>query len=398
MAQALDGIRIVDLSQYEAGPSCTQLLAWLGAEVIKVEPLAGEANRLGLTDRPGVDSWGFLFFNANKKSVTLNLKHPRGRALLDDLMRRADVLVENFGPGAMERLGLGWPALHALNPRLIAASIKGFGSSGPYAGYKSFEFVAQAMAGVMSLNGEADGPPLKVPAGLGDTGAGLHLAVGILAALVQRQATGVGQQVEVAQQDAVANLTRVHIREQYMQGEPVARRGNRQYGNAPVNAYRCRPGGPNDYVFVHGVTPDMFQALMRVIGRDDLAADPALKTRAGRYARVDEIDGLVEAWTSKHTKHEAMEILAGAGVACGAVLDSAELLASEHLRGRGMVIDLDHPDRGRFPMLGNPVRLSDSPTEVRRAPRLGEHTAEVLGGLLGLGADELARLKADGAV
>jgi formyl-CoA transferase len=398
MARALEGIRIVDLSQYEAGPSCTQLLAWLGAEVIKVEPLTGEANRTGLTDRPGLDSWGFLFFNANKKSVTLNLKHPRGRAVLDDLLRRADVVVENFGPGAMERLGLGWESLQGLNPRLIAASIKGFGSTGPYAGYKSFEFVAQAMAGVMSLNGEADGPPLKVPAGLGDTGAGLHLAVGILAAIVQRGATGRGQQVEVAQQDAVANLIRVHIREQYMNGEPVARRGNRQFGNAPVNAYRCRPGGPNDYLFVHGVTPDMFGALMRTIGRPDLADDPALRTRAGRFARVEEIDAVIEAWTGKHTKYEAMEILAGAGVACGAVLDSGEVLANAHLRGRGMVVDLEHPDRGRFPMLGNPVRLSASPTEVRRAPVLGEHTAEVLGGLLGLSADEIARLKQDGAV
>ena len=398
MAKALDGIRIIDLTQYEAGPSCTQILAWLGAEVIKIEPLTGEANRLGISDKPGVDSWGFLFFNANKKSVTLNLKHARGRAMLDDLLRGADVLVENFAPGAMERLGLGWSALHALNPRLIAASVKGFGASGPYSGYKSFEFVAQAMAGVMSLNGAPDGPPLKVPAGLGDTGAGLHLAIGILAAIVQRQATGVGQQVDVAQQDAVANLIRVHIREQYMNGAPAPRHGNRQFGNAPVNAYRCRPGGPNDYVFVHGVTPDMFQALMRTIGRPDLADDPSLKTRGGRFARVDEIDGLIEAWTGKHTKFEAMEILAGAGVACGAVLDSGEVLANEHLRGRGMVVDLEHPDRGSFPMLGNPVRLSDSPTEVRRAPLLGEHTDEVLGSLLGLSADERAQLRKDGAI
>jgi formyl-CoA transferase len=398
MTKALEGVRIVDLSQFEAGPSCTQLLAWLGAEVVKVEPLTGEANRLGLSDRPGVDSWGFLFFNANKKSLTLDLKHPRGRTILDELLRRADVLVENFGPGTMERLGLGWPALHALNPRLIAASIKGFGSSGPYAGYKSFEFVAQAMAGVMSLNGHVDGPPLKVPAGLGDTGAGLHLAVGILAAVVHRQSTGLGQQVEVAQQDAVANLTRVHIREQYMNDAPVPRRGNRQFGNAPVNAYRCRPGGPNDYLFVHGVLPEMFKALMRIVGRPDLADDPALQTRAGRFARVDEIDALIEAWTLKHTKHEAMEILAAAGVACGAVLDSSELLANEHLRGRGMVVDLEHPDRGRFPMLGNPVRLSASETEVRRAPLLGEHTAEVLGGLLGLSDAEVAELRKDGVV
>jgi formyl-CoA transferase len=398
MAKALDGIRVVDLTQYEAGPSCTQLLAWLGAEVLKIEPLTGEANRRALSDRPGVDSWGFLFFNANKKSVTLNIKHKRGRAMLDDLLRRSDVLVENFAPGAMDRLGLGWDALHALNPRLIAASVKGFGSSGPYSGYKSFEFVAQATAGVMSLNGPADGPPMKVPAGLGDTGAGLHLAIGILAAIVQRGTTGVGQQVEVAQQDAVANLIRVHIREQYMNGEPVARRGNRQFGNAPVNAYRCRPGGPNDYLFVHGVLPEMFQALMRIVGRPDLAEDPTLQTRGGRYARVDEIDGLIESWTLKHTKFEAMEILSSAGVACGAVLDSGEVLANEHLRARGMVVDLEHPDRGRFPMLGNPVRLSESPTDVRRAPLLGEHTAEVLGGLLGLSAAELAQLKKDGAI
>jgi len=398
MAKALEGIRVVDLTQYEAGPSCTQTLAWLGAEVIKVEPIGGEANRFGLTDKPGTESWGFLFLNANKKSVTLNLKHSRGRALLDGLLRRSDVLVENFGPGSMERLGLGWDALRAINPRLIAASIKGFGSRGPYSGYKSFEFVAQAMAGLMSLNGPADGPPLRVPAGVGDTGAGLHCVIGILAALVQRQATGEGQQVEVAQQDAVASLTRIHIREQYMNGQPVIRRGNRQFGGAPVGAYRCRSGGPNDYLFIHGVTVDMWQALMRTIGRPDLADDPALQTRMARYERADEIDALIEAWTEKHTKHEAMEILAGAGVACGAVLDSGEVLANEHLRARGMVVDLEHPGRGRFPMLGNPVQLSASPTTVRPAPLLGEHNADVYGGLLGLADAELAELKRDGAI
>ena len=397
MAKALEGIRIVDLTQYEAGPSCTQTLAWLGAEVIKIEPVGGEPNRFGLTDRPGLESWGFLFLNANKKSVTCNLKHPRGRALFEELLRQSDVLVENFAPGAMERLGLGWAALQKINPRLIAASVKGFGSSGPYSGYKSFEFVAQAMSGLMSLNGHADGPPLRVPAGVGDTGAGLHLVIGILAALVQRQATGEGQQVEVAQQDAVASLTRIHIREQYMNGQPVVRRGNRQFGGSPVGAYRCRPGGANDYLFIHSVTPDMWQALMRTIGRPDMAEDPALQNRMARYERADEIDALIEAWTEKHTKQEAMEILAGAGVACGAVLDSAEVLSNEHLRARGMVVDVDHPGRGRFPMLGNPVHLSDSATEVRPSPRLGEHTAEVLGGL-GLTADDIARLRADGAI
>ena len=238
---------------------------------------------------------------------------------------------------------------------------------------------------------------MQVPAGLGDTGAGLHCVIGILAALVHRQATGRGQQVEVAQQDAVANLTRIHIREQYMNGEPVERRGNRQYGNAPVNAFRCRPGGPNDYLFVHAVTPDMWQALMKAIGRPDLADDPTLQTRValparGRDRRADRgVDGQVH-------KHEAMKILAEAGVACGAVLDSGEVLASEQLREHGMVVDLEHPVRGRFPMLGNPIQLSASPTEVRRAPSIGEHNADVFGTLLGLGADELAQLKKDGAL
>jgi formyl-CoA transferase len=398
MAKALDGIRIIDLTQYEAGPSCTQTLAWLGAEVIKVEPMGGEPNRRALSERPGVDSWGFLFLNTNKKSVTLNLKHERGRAMFEDLVRKSDAVVENFGPGTMERLGWGYEALHRLNPRIIVASIKGFGSSGPYAQYKSFEFVAQAMGGVMSLTGEADGRPMRVPAGLGDTVTGLHCAIGILAAAVQRQVTGVGQQIEVSQQDTVVSLTRVHIREQYITGQPVARRGNRQFGNAPVNCYRCRPGGPNDYLFIHAVTTDMWQALMRAVGRPDLAEDPAFGTRASRYARADEIDALIEAWTEKHTKREAMEILAGAGVACGAVLDSSEVLADEHLRARGMIVDLEHPDRGRFPVPGNPIRLSASPTEIRPAPLLGEHNAGVYSALLGIGPEELAQLQRDGAI
>jgi formyl-CoA transferase len=396
--KALEGIRIVDLTQYEAGPSCTQTLAWLGAEVIKIEPIGGEPNRYALSERPGVESWGFLFLNANKKSVTLNLKHARGRAMFEDLVRKSDAVVENFGPGTMERLGWGHEALSRLNPRIILASIKGFGSTGPYSRYKSFEFVAQAMGGVMSLTGAADGPPLRVPAGLGDTVTGLHCAIGILAAVVQRQVTGAGQAIEVSQQDTVVSLTRVHIREQFITGRPVARRGNRQFGNAPVGCYRCRPGGPNDYLFVHAVTTDMWQALMRVIGRPDLADDPSLGTRGSRYEHADEIDAVIEAWTEKHTKHEAMEILAGGGVACGAVLDSTEVLGDPHLRGRGMIVDVDQPGRGRSPMPGNPIHLSASPTEIRPAPRLGEHNAEVYRALLGIGPEELAQLKGDGVI
>jgi len=393
MGKALDGIRVLDLTQYEAGPSCTEMLAWLGAEVVKVEPPAGEVTRTVMTDQPGMDSWYFVLLNANKKSVTLNLKSERGRVLFERMIADADVVVENLGPGAMDRLGLGYERLNQINPRIIAASIKGFGSSGPYADYKSFEMIAQAMGGAMSVTGAADGPPVRVEAGLGDTGAGLHLAIGILAAIVQRQTTGVGQRVEVAQQDAVLNLVRIHLREHYVTGKPVPRRGNRSPGASPSNMYRCRPFGPNDYVFIHCATLEMWRTLSKILGRPELGDDPKLADRMGRAARNDELDALVEAWTEKRTKHEAMETLAGAGIPCGAVLDSGEVLRDQSLVERGMVVELEHPTRGRYPMPGNPVRLSDSPTEVARAPLLGEHNAEVLGRWLGCGADELKALE-----
>ena len=393
-ARALDGIRILDLTQYEAGPSCTQLLAWLGAEVIKLEPPGGEANRHGTTDTPGLDAHNFLLLNANKKSITLDLKKPRGREMFEGMLRTADVLVENFGPGALERLGYGWAVLHALNPRLIAASIKGFGE-GRYAHYKSFEWIAQAMGGVLGMTGEADGPPMRSVAGIGDTGAGLHLALGITSALLQRHTSGVGQQVEVAQRDAVVNFARVHFRDHYPTNTPVPRRGNRMYGSSPVNLYRCRPGGPNDYVYVHAATPDMWKALMTAIGQPGYATDPRFQDRQARYEYADEIDAVIESWTDKHTKQEAMETLAGAGVPCGAVLDSGEILGDEDLIARGMVVTVEHPTRGKFTMPGNPVRLSASPTTVTAAPLLGEHNAEVYGALLGIGRDELAQLARD---
>src|SRR5262249_46412471 len=384
MAQALAGIRVLDLTQYEAGPSCTQMLAWLGAEVIKIEPPAGEPGRTALSDKRGEDAWFFLLLNSGKKGVTLNLKSERGRAMFLDLVKTADVLVENMGPGAMERLGLGWEALHALNPRLIAASVKGFGGGGPYADYKSFEWIAQAMAGAMSMTGSPDGPPTKAIGGLADTGAGLHTAIGILAAIIQRHTTGVGQRLEVAQQDSVVNLLRIHLRETYTSGKPAPRQGTRSTAAAPSNIYRCRPFGPNDYVFIHCATVEMWKTLTEICGRPELGDDPRYADRRDRVKFIDEVDAMIEAWTEKHTKHEAMKILAGAGVPCGAILDSAEVLADEHLRQRGFIVDLEHPRRGPYPMPGNPVRLSASPTDVVRAPLLGEHNAEVYGSLLGL--------------
>ncbi len=398
MQKALEGIRVLDLTQYEAGPSSTQMLAWLGAEVVKIEPPGGEAGRLALSDKKGEDAWFFMLLNSNKKGVTLNLKAPRGRAMFETMVKTADVVVENLGPGAMERLGLGYEALKKLNPRIIAASVKGFGSTGPYADYKSFEWIAQAMAGAMSMTGSPDGPPTKAIGGLADTGAGLHTAIGILAAIIQRNATGLGQQIEVAQQDAVVNLLRIHLRESYATGKPGPRQGNRSAAAAPSNIYRCRPFGPNDYVFIHCATQEMWKSMVTVMGRPELGDDPRYADRRDRVQFIDEIDDMIEAWTEKRTKQEVMETLASRGIPCGAVLDSNEVLADPHLRQRGFITELEHPRRGKYPMPGNPVRMSDSPTEVRRAPLLGEHNEEIYGKALGMSKEELDTLRRDGVI
>jgi formyl-CoA transferase len=250
----------------------------------------------------------------------------------------------------------------------------------------------------MSMTGWLDGPPTKAIGGLADTGAGLHTAIGILAAIIQRQATGVGQQIEVAQQEAVVNLLRIHLRDTYANGKPVPRQGNRSVNAAPSNLYRCRPGGPNDYVFLHVATVDMWKSLTTIVGRPELGDDPRYADRRDRVQFIDEIDAMIEAWTEKRTKHEVMEILAGAGIPCGAVLDSAEVLADPHLKARGMIVELEHPRRGPYPMPANPVRLSDSPTEMVRAPLLGEHNQEVYGALLGYGPAELDALRRDGVI
>src|SRR5215467_13815127 len=310
---ALTGIRVLDLTQYEAGPSATQMLAWLGADVIKIEPPSGEQGRTALSDKRGEDAWFFLLLNSNKKGITLNLKSDRGRVMFRDMAKTADVVVENLGPGALDRLGLGWQTLSTLNPRLILASVKGFGSTGPYAEYKSFEWIAQAMAGAMSMTGSPDGPPTKAIGGLADTGAGLHTCIGILAAIVQRQATGVGQQVEVAQQEAVVNLLRIHLRESYVTGKPAQRQGNRSAAAAPSNIYRCRPGGANDYVFIHCATVEMWKTLTRIVGHPELGNNPRYADRRDRVAIVDDLDAKIEAWTSKRPKQEVLETLAGAG-------------------------------------------------------------------------------------
>ena len=397
MTQALTGIRVVDLTNNQAGPSCGQILAWLGADVVKVEePGKGDPARQTLRDRPDQDSLFYLSFNANKRSLTLNLKHPRGKEAFTRLLKTADVLLENFGPGVIERLGFGYPVLHTLNPRLVFASIKGFGSYGPYRDYKSYEPIAQAMGGAMSVTGSPDGPPMYVWPSIGDSGTGMHCVIGILAALMQRHATGEGQQVEVSMQDAVVNLIRVSLRDHQRRGGPMPRTGNQLGSGVPGTTYRCRPGGANDYVFIF-VQQQMWHPLLRAIGREDLAGDARYETGEARGRNRDEVNALVEEWTASRTKHEVMKILADAGVPCGACLDTGEVLADPHLHARDMIVEVEHPVRGKHFTVGNPIKLSASRTTISPAPLLGQHREEILKEL-GYGDDDIQTLAKDGAI
>jgi len=397
MNQALEGIRVIDFTHDQAGPSCTQMLAWLGADVIKIErpPHGDRARRLWNSDNPNLDSFFFLLLNSNKRSIVLDLKTDEGKEVARRLVGEADVVAENLGPGVMERLGLGYEAVKALNPRAIYASVKGFGSSGPYSGFKCFEPVAQATSGAMSVTGEADGPPMVNGANIGDSGTGMHLTIAILAALVQRQSTGHGQFVEVAMQEAVLNLTRVKFTSTLATGKPLARTGNRSSTGGYADLVRCAGGGPNDHVYliVPPDNPEMFEALVEVIGRPDVRSDDRFGTPAARARNAEALTGVIERWTMEREKHEVMKALAGRGIPCGAVLDTAEVLADPHLRERSTIFDLDHPTRGRFSVIGCPVRLSDSPVAASRAPLLGEHTEDVLRTLAGCTPEEIRRLR-----
>src|SRR5581483_3450187 len=398
MSKALSGIRVIDMTHKQAGPACTQMLAFLGADVIKLEePKGGDVARTNMRDKADSDSLFFLVLNASKKSLTLNLKTEEGKALFRQVIARSDVLVENFGPGALDRLGLGYAELSKLNPRLIYATIKGFGTYGPYSGFKSFEPIAQAMGGAMCVTGFPDGPPTYVWPSIGDSGTGMHMAIGILAALQQRHATGRGQHVEVSMQDAVVNLIRVSLRDHQRFGHPPPRTGNQLGRNVPGTAYACAPGGPNDYVYIYA-QPQMWPALLRVMGRQELAQDPRFATLEARWENREALNAIIEAWTRQRRKHEVMRLMGDAGVPCGACQDTGEVLADPHLKAREMIVDVDHPTRGAYQTVGCPIKLSDSPVTVSRPPLLGEHTDALLQSLCGITADDVRRLREKGAL
>jgi formyl-CoA transferase len=396
---ALAGIRIVDLTQFEAGTSCTQLLAWLGADVLKVEPPGGEPGRRMLSDSPRADSYYFLMFNSNKRAITLDLKSEKGRELFGRLVRDADIVVENFAYGVIDQLGFGYEKLKSIKPDIILGSIKGFGSWGPARDFKAFDMIAQASGGVMAVNGTPETPPLKPGVSFGDSATGVHLAAAILAAYIERQRTGRGQWVEVSMQDAMVNMCRTAFVPHYMTGGHVpGRYGNRLPPMAPSDLYPCRGGGPNDYAYIMCTTKRMWHGVLNVIGRPDLIDDERFEDQRERNHHWDEVFELIASWTREHGKREVMRRMSKAGVPCGAVLDSADLFSDEHLRARDMIVDLEHPDRGSIPYPGCPIKLSHSPEiRIEPAPRLGAHNVEVLSEL-GLSEAEIEELRGQGVI
>jgi len=410
MDKALSGIRVLDMTHVQAGPTASQLLAWLGADVIKFEPPTGDVTRGQLRDVPDADSLYFTMLNCNKRSITVNMKKPEGKEVFMKLLDKCDVVMENFGPGVLDRLGFPWEKVHALNPAVIMASIKGFGSTGPYAEFKAYENVAQAMGGSMSTTGFDDGPPLVTGAQIGDSGTGLHLAIGILAALQHRNRTGEGQYVEVAMMDSVMNLCRVKFRDhQRLERGPMPeysidtegrhatpRSGNDSGGGQLGNAVKCAPGGPNDWIYVV-VQEVVWEALATRIGGEALAKDERFATIGERRKNQAIMWGMLNEFGSKYTKREMMAILNEIDVPCGPIMSTEDLANDEHVRGREMYVELDHPKRGKWHNVGMPIKLSNSQVDIERSPLLGEHTDDVLSNVLEMSADEIARFKEAGA-
>jgi formyl-CoA transferase len=413
--KALEGVKILDMTHVQSGPTCTQLLAWFGADVIKVErPGVGDATRGQLRDVPGADSLYFTMLNSNKRSITLDTKNERGKELFKKLLETCDVMVENFAPGAIDRMGFPWEEIQKINPRLIYASVKGFGP-GPYEDCKVYENVAQCTGGSASTTGFDDGPPLVTGAQIGDSGTGLHLALGIVTALFQRETTGRGQRVLAAMQDGVLNLCRVKLRDQqrldhgplkeYPQyphgefGDATPRSGNASGGGQPGWILKCKGWETDPNAYIYFITQAaVWPAICDVIGKPEWKDDPAYAKPDARLDKLEHIFDTIEAWTKTKTKFEAMDILNPLNVPCGPILSMREIAEEPSLRDTGTVVEVDHPERGKYLTVGNPIKLSDSPADVKRSPLLGEHTEEIMSEVLGLSATDIESFKQAGAV
>jgi formyl-CoA transferase len=391
------------LTQFEAGPSCTEALAWLGAEVVKLEnPGLGDPGRGSFGSAPGVDSPYFLILNANKKSITVNLKNPQGLRIVKDLAKKADVFIENFAPGAIERLGLGYDVVKALNPGIVYAQVKGFGAGSPFEANLAFDMIAQASGGVMSVTGNPDGPPLKPGITIGDTGTGMLMAISILGALYRRKGTGQGERLEIAMQDAMLQYLRIAFSVTLKSGEAAPRVGAKVLsgGNCPCGIYPCAPGGANDYVYVYTsrANPAHWHRLLQTIGRADLIGDPRYEAIPERMQHEDEVDALIAAWTRQRGKHEAMRLLGAAGVPAGAVLDTRELHDDPDFERRGIMQQMPHPTQGPVKMPAWPVRHGGATLPLKAAPLLGEHNQDVLHSWLGIDVEQVAALHTDGVI
>ncbi|HSF93831.1 MAG TPA: formyl-CoA transferase [Thermohalobaculum sp.] len=414
--KALEGVKILDFTHVQSGPTCTQLLAWFGADVIKVErPGEGDATRKQLVDVPGADSLYFTMLNHNKRSIELNSKNETGKEVLTRLVKTCDVLVENFAPGALDRMGFGWEAIQKINPRMIMASVKGFGP-GKYEDCKVYENVAQCAGGSASTTGDRDGLPMVTGAQIGDSGTGLHLALGIVTALYQREKTGRGQRVLAAMQDGVLNLCRVKLRDQqrlaagplteYSQfgegvpfGEAVPRAGNDSGGGQPGRILKCKGWETDPNAYTYFITQAAaWPKICDLIGEPDWKTMPGYAKPGERLDKLNEIFGRIEQWTMTKTKFEVMDACNPLDIPVGPILSMKEIAEDEGLRATGTIVEVDHPTRGKYLTVGNPIKLSDSPSEVTRSPLLGEHTAEILRDVLGYSAEEIARIGESGAV
>ena len=397
MAKALEGVKILDLSQFEAGPSCTEFLGFLGADVVKIElPGKGERGRAaGRTTEEyekGLDSWFFLLLNANKRGITLNLGTEKGAAMFKEMVKKADVVVSNFLPGAMKDLGLDYEVLSKINPGIIYAENSGFGTGGPYSSYAAFDAIAKAAGGAFAGTGEPDGPPLNPGPIIGDTGSGVHMAVGILAALHYKGKTGEGQAIDMSMTDNIVNQNRSPMRYTLTTGKPVPRAGGGAVGIYPWDTFKCKGDKPNDYIFIGAVQPHQYEALMRTVGGEDLI-DGLKDDRQARYDKREVIKEVIEAWTKTRGKMEAFHTLAKNSIPTGPVLDTVEVLNDPHLNQRGMIIEMEHPQKGKHKMLGCPIKLSKSIPEYTPAPLLGQHNDEVYAEWLGCTREGLVKLR-----